>query len=130
MNLKIFLKSKKPIKTIVKDALLIKNGNTVVYVIEDNIAKLKPIKIGIPYRNSIEVVDGLKVGEKIVTRGNERLKPNQKVEIIEKKNKNIQKKEIKKKLPKKKEKTKLKKKELTVKPSKNKTKKKIKAKKK
>ena len=89
MNLKIFLKSKKPIKTIVKDALLIKNGNTVVYVIEDNIAKLKPIKIGIPYRNSIEVVDGLKVGEKIVTRGNERLRPNQKVEIIEKKNDTI-----------------------------------------
>ena len=81
MNLKIFLKSKKQIKTIVKDALLIKNGNTVVYVIEDNIAKLKPIKIGIPYRNSIEVIDGLKVGEKIVTRGNERLRPNQKVEI-------------------------------------------------
>ena len=130
MNLKIFLKSKKPIKTILKDALLIKNGNTVVYVIEDNIAKLKPIKIGIPYRNSIEVVDGLKVGEKIVTRGNERLRPNQKVEIIEKKNENIQKKEIKKKLPKTKEETKLKKKELTVKPSKNKVKEKIKVKKK
>ena len=49
---------------------------------------------------------------------------------IEKKNENIQKKETKKKLPKKKEKTKLKKKESTVKPSKNKVKKKIKAKKK
>ena len=101
MNLKIFLKSKKPIKTIVKDALLIKNGSTIVYVIEDNIAKLKPIKIGTPYRNSIEVIDGLKVGEKIVTRGNERLRPNQKVEIIEKKDENIQKKETKKELPKK-----------------------------
>ena len=99
-----------------------------MYVIEDNIAKLKPIKIGIPYRNSIEVVDGLKVGEKIVTRGNERLRPNQKVEIIEKKNENIQKKETKKKLPKKKEKTKLKKKESTVIPSKNKVKKKNKSK--
>ena len=81
MNLKIFLKSKKPIKTIVKDALLIKDGNTVVYVIENNIAKLKPIKIGMPYQDSIEVVDGLKEGEKIVTRGNERLRPNQKVQI-------------------------------------------------
>ena len=82
MNLKIFLKSKKQIKTIVKDALLIKNGNTVVYVIEDNIAKLKPIKIGIPYQDSIEVIEGLKEGEKIVIRGNERLRPNQKVQII------------------------------------------------
>ena len=83
MNLKIFLKSKKQIKTIVKDALLIKNGNTVVYVIEDNIAKLKTIKIGIPYQDSIEVVEGLKEGEKIVVRGNERLRPNQKVQIEE-----------------------------------------------
>ena len=81
INLKIFLKSKKPIKTIVKDALLIKDGNTVVYVIENNIAKLKTIKIGMPYQDSIEVVDGLKEGEKIVTRGNERLRPNQKVQI-------------------------------------------------
>ena len=78
-----FCYSKKQIKTIVKDALLIKNGNTVVYVIEDNIAKLKTIKIGIPYQDSIEVVEGLKEGEKIVTRGNERLIPNQKVEIEE-----------------------------------------------
>ena len=83
MNLKIFLKSKKPIKTISKDALLIKNGNTVVYVIEDNIAKLKPIKIGMPYKNSIEVLDGLKEGEKIVVRGNERLRPNQEIQIEE-----------------------------------------------
>ena len=83
MNLKIFLKSKKQIKTIVKDALLIKNGNTVVYVIEDNIAKLKTIKIGIPYQDSIEVVEGLKEGEKVVVRGNERLSPNQKVQIEE-----------------------------------------------
>ena len=83
MNLKIFLKSKKPIKTIIKDALLIKNGNMVVYVIEDSIAKLKAIKIGIPYQDSIEIIEGLNVGEKVVTRGNERLRPNQKVQIKE-----------------------------------------------
>ena len=83
INLKVFLKSKKPIKTITKDALLIKNGNTVVYVIENNIAKLKVVKTGIPYQNSIEIISGLELGEKIVTRGNERLIPNQKVKIEE-----------------------------------------------
>ena len=83
MNLKIFLKSKKQIKTIIKDAILIKNGNIVVYVVEGNIAKLRVIKTGNPYQDSIEIVDGLKEGEKIVTRGNERLIPNQKVEIEE-----------------------------------------------
>ena len=83
MNLKIFLKSKKPIKTIVKDALLIKNGNTVVYVIENNIAKLKAVKTGVPYQDSIEIIEGLNEGEKVVTRGNERLRSNQKVQIEE-----------------------------------------------
>ena len=83
MNLRIFLKSKKPIKTILKDALLIKNGSTIVYVIEDNIAKLKTVKTGIPYQDSIEIIKGLNEGEKVVTRGNERLRPNQKVQIEE-----------------------------------------------
>ncbi|MBK47405.1 MAG: hypothetical protein CMI94_00055 [Pelagibacteraceae bacterium] len=83
INLKVFLKSKKQIKTIRKDALLIKNGNVVVYVIEENTAKLRSIKTGIPYQDSIEIIEGLKEGEKIVIRGNERLIPNQKVEIEE-----------------------------------------------
>ena len=38
---------------------------------------------GIPYHDSIEVIEGLKEGEKIVIRGNERLRPNQKVQIKE-----------------------------------------------
>ncbi len=83
INLKVFLKSKKQIKTITKDALLIKNGNTVVYVIENNIAKLKVVKTGIPYQNSIEIIEGLNEGEKVVVRGNERLIPEQKVKIEE-----------------------------------------------
>ncbi len=85
INLEIYLKSKKQIKTISKDALLIKNGNTVVYVIEDNIAKLKSVKTGIPYQDSVEIIEGLNEGEKIVVRGNERLIPNQKVDIKENK---------------------------------------------
>ena len=63
--------------------MLIKNGNVVVYVIEENTAKLRSIKTGIPYQDSIEIIEGLKEGEKIVIRGNERLIPNQKVEIEE-----------------------------------------------
>ena len=85
LNLKIFLKSKKQVKTVSKDAILIKNGNIIVYVVEDNIAKLKVVKTGIPYQNSIEIIKGLNVGEKVVTRGNERLRPNQKVQIEESK---------------------------------------------
>ena len=85
INLKIYLKSKKPVKTIGKDALLIKNNNTVVYIIEDNIAKLKTVKTGKSYLNSIEILDGLNEGEKVVIRGNERLRPNQKVKIKENK---------------------------------------------
>ena len=81
INLKMYLKSKNKVKTINKDAILIKDNKYVVYLIENNIAKIKPIITGKSYKNYIEIIDGLKVGDVVVTRGNERLTPNQKVQI-------------------------------------------------
>jgi multidrug efflux pump subunit AcrA (membrane-fusion protein) len=37
----------------------------------------------VPYQDSIEIIEGLNEGEKVVTRGNERLRSNQKVQIEE-----------------------------------------------
>ena len=81
LNLKMYLKSKNQVKTISKDAILIKDGKNVVYSVENNIAKLKHVVTGKAYKNSIEIIDGIKVGDLIVIRGNERLRPNQKVQI-------------------------------------------------
>ena len=81
LNLKMYLKSKNQVKTISKDAILIKDGKNVVYSVENNIAKLKHVVTGKAYKNSIEIIDGIKAGDLIVIRGNERLRPDQKVQI-------------------------------------------------
>lgn len=49
-------------------------GSYFVFVIEDGKAVLKNIQTGISQRNNVEVTDGLKVGEKIVIKGQNRLK--------------------------------------------------------
>ena len=81
LNLRMYLKSKNKVKTISKDAILIKNSKNIVYSVENNIAKLKPVITGKAYKNSIEIINGLEVGDVVIIRGNERLRPDQKVQI-------------------------------------------------
>lgn len=69
------------ILTVHKDAIVRKQGNDVVYVVKDGKAEQRIIKLGIQSGNRIEVLEGLKAGEKIVVRGNERLRPGEKVRI-------------------------------------------------
>lgn len=73
-----------PARSIVsvhKDAVLLRGGRKVVYVIEGGQAKIRPVKLGEAVGSRFEVLSGLKPGEKVVIRGNERLRPNQGVRI-------------------------------------------------
>ena len=67
--------------TVHKDAILQRGGGPVVYVIRDNQATQRPIKLGQAYASRFEVREGLKPGELVVIRGNERLRPGQRVRI-------------------------------------------------
>lgn len=64
-----------------KDAVLLRGGRKVVYVIESGQAKIRPVKLGEAVGSRFEVVSGLKPGEKVVIRGNERLRPNSRVRV-------------------------------------------------
>ncbi|MDY6853734.1 MAG: efflux RND transporter periplasmic adaptor subunit [Thermodesulfobacteriota bacterium] len=74
-HLKLYL-GKKSSVVVPGDALnkLPGTGSYFVYVIEDGKAMLRNIQTGISQRNNVEVTDGLEVGEKIVVRGQNRLK--------------------------------------------------------
>ena len=74
-HLKLYLGQKSSV-VVPRDALnkLPGTGSYFVYVIEDGKAVLKNIQTGISQGNSVEVTDGLKVGEKIVIKGQNRLK--------------------------------------------------------
>lgn len=66
-----------------KDAILNRKGRTVVFVVEDNMARLRPVTLGEAVGGRFEVIDGLKAGDLVVVRGNERLRPEQKVRFKE-----------------------------------------------
>ncbi len=64
-----------------KDAVLQRQGGTVVYVVEDGRARLRRVGLGDAVGGRFEVLSGLKAGDRVVVRGNERLRPDQKVRV-------------------------------------------------
>ncbi|MBL6957780.1 MAG: efflux RND transporter periplasmic adaptor subunit [Rhodospirillales bacterium] len=62
-----------------KDAVLNRKGKTLVFMVVDGIAKMRPVQLGEAVGGRFEVKRGLAPGDVVVIRGNERLRPNQKV---------------------------------------------------
>ena len=60
-----------------KDAIVHKLGRTLVFVAADGKAMIRPVRLGDAVGNRFIVVEGLRPGELVVVRGNERLRPGQ-----------------------------------------------------
>jgi len=75
VHLTLYLGQKSAL-VVTRDALnrLPGTGNYYVYVVEGGKAVLKNIKTGLMQGNEIEIIEGLKVGEKVVVKGQNRLK--------------------------------------------------------
>ena len=69
------------ITSVHKDAVNRRGDKTLVYVVENEHAKLRPVNIGQAIGTRFEVLDGLQAGEVVVVRGNERLHADEKVRI-------------------------------------------------
>jgi hypothetical protein len=67
--------------TVHKDAIITRAGKSVVYVVTDDSAEMRPIVLGEATGGRMEVLEGLKEGEQVVIRGNERLQPGAKVRV-------------------------------------------------
>jgi membrane fusion protein (multidrug efflux system) len=67
---------------IPKDALVLSGAGKSVYVINDQTAHLVQVKPGPAHGSLIEVEGKLKAGQKVVIRGNERLRPGQRVKVV------------------------------------------------
>lgn len=66
-----------------KDAVLNRGGSQLVYVAVDGIAEVRPVELGIAVGERFEVVSGLRPGDLVVVRGNERLRPGQPITFPE-----------------------------------------------
>ena len=80
LNLPIGLSGK--VTTVHKDAIVMYNGKQNVYLIKNNKAVKKSIKIGRAVGDRFEVIDGLVPGDVTITRGNERLRPGESVRSV------------------------------------------------
>ncbi|MCH9672758.1 MAG: efflux RND transporter periplasmic adaptor subunit [Gammaproteobacteria bacterium] len=62
-----------------KDAIINRRGKRIVYVVAEDAAEVRPVELGEAVGARFVVLNGLKPGELVVIRGNERLRPGQKV---------------------------------------------------
>ncbi len=67
--------------TVHKDAVLNRKGKTLVFVLVDGKVQIRPVRLGEAVGGRFEVLKGLKTGDLVVVRGNERLLPGQEVRI-------------------------------------------------
>ncbi|MEM8752502.1 MAG: efflux RND transporter periplasmic adaptor subunit [Pseudomonadota bacterium] len=70
--------------TVPKDALVQgPGGGWIVYVVEDGLAQPRSVTLGQAAGGRLEVLNGLVAGDRVVVRGNERLRPGQPVDARE-----------------------------------------------
>lgn len=79
VTLQLPVSAPRKVVSVPKDALLQGGGGWIVYVVVDNKAEPRPVQLGQAVRDRIEITSGLKAGENVVVRGNERLRPGQSV---------------------------------------------------
>ena len=68
--------------TVHKDAILQRRGISVVYVVVDGKAEVRPIQVGEAVGERFVVLAGVQPGDVTVVRGNERLLPGQEVAVV------------------------------------------------
>jgi RND family efflux transporter MFP subunit len=71
------------VKLVPKDAIVEQNRSNFVYVVNDGAAVPVQVNTGIAYKDLIQITGPVEMGQLVVTRGNERLRPNQPVKIVD-----------------------------------------------
>lgn len=71
----------KPVLSVHKDAVIKRPNGDLVFAVEDGKAVPRPVRLGQAVGSRLQVLDGLKDGETVVIRGNERLQPGQPVRV-------------------------------------------------
>jgi len=84
------INQKQNVLAVSRDALVIRQSGVIIYRVNDK-GRSEPISVetGISNTEYIQVIGDINLGDKIVVRGNERLRPGQLIKIINKKNNEI-----------------------------------------
>jgi RND family efflux transporter MFP subunit len=65
-----------------KDAIVKRRGKDIVFVVAGEGVEARPVQLGAAVGSRFEVLKGLKRGDRVVVRGNERLRPGAKVRVV------------------------------------------------
>jgi hypothetical protein len=68
---------------IPEESVLTSKDYSYVFIVDDNIAKLKKVSLGVTSNGKIQILDGIKSKDSVVTLGHEKLKDGSKIKIIE-----------------------------------------------
>jgi RND family efflux transporter MFP subunit len=82
-RIRLVLDERKNVVLVSDDALMNSQGQQQVFVVNDGIIHKRPVKIGLEESVNNEVIDGLKLGDMVVVRGQELLREGMKVETQE-----------------------------------------------
>ena len=81
VTLKIPTTSPAPVVTVPKDAVIPIAGGHIVFVADNGVALQRRVRLGNAVGGAFIVLDGLKAGEQVITRGNEGLVDGRKIKI-------------------------------------------------
>jgi HlyD family secretion protein len=82
-KIEMILEEKPDALTVPKEAVLKSEGKEFVFTVEGNQAFRKPVLTGIEREDLIEIVEGVKEGDKIVVRGQESLRDRSTIRVVE-----------------------------------------------
>ncbi len=75
---------RKPLMTINPEAVITRNGNHVVFLVKDNRAVQTSVILGTQVGDMVEVIDGVKQGDKVVVKPRGKLKDGSRIKVVEK----------------------------------------------
>lgn len=73
-RLRLILQERDNVPLVADEALLVSDGGQKVFVVEDGLARVREVRIGMEEGNLNEVLEGLVVGEQVVVRGHRLLR--------------------------------------------------------
>ena len=73
--------AERTVTTVAKDAIVQRDGRDMVFVVRDGNGQPQPVKLGESVGSRFIVISGLKAGDSVVVRGNENLRPGQRLRI-------------------------------------------------
>ncbi|KTD54739.1 efflux protein [Legionella quateirensis] len=81
INVDLIVAEKDNTIVIPTQALFLRNSEPFVYIVEKDKVVLLPVKTGLEQENKIEITEGLKTGQQLIIKGQDRLYPEMTVEI-------------------------------------------------